>query len=140
MARTIAVALWVGSMAGFAFIFAPAAFHAIGATPSFAATVAASLRALALFGWGCALITIAATLAVPLQPRRWNYAMLAMVVLMSALSFYEIRAIVPLMEATPLHTPAYDALHAKSSSIYSGILLLGIAVLGILSVRDVGER
>jgi hypothetical protein len=38
------------------------------------------------------------------------------------------------MEITPLQTPAYDALHHKSSTLYSGVLLAGL-VSFVLAAR-----
>ena len=50
---------------------------------------------------------------------------------MSALGWYEVQMVVPLMERTALQTPAYDALHHQSSSVYGVILILGLAGLGL---------
>ncbi|GAC1393717.1 MAG: hypothetical protein NVSMB31_13360 [Vulcanimicrobiaceae bacterium] len=131
--RTLAMALWVGSMAGFAFIFAPAAFHTMGATPLFAATIAATIRATTIFGWACGAIALVITFVLPSRAQRIAYAFAGLVVVMGFLSFYEISRIVPEMEHTALHTAAYAALHQQSSMVYSTILLLGIVALAISS-------
>ncbi|MGZ3517731.1 MAG: DUF4149 domain-containing protein [Vulcanimicrobiaceae bacterium] len=125
--RLLALGLWVGAMAGFAFIFAPIAFHAIGPTPQFAAMIAATIGAITSFGYGCAAVAALATLpTIGAHPRR-SGSVLVLLVLMTVLGFYETHTIVPLMQSTPLQTPAYDALHQRSSSIYSVILLAGVA-------------
>ncbi|MDP9019155.1 MAG: DUF4149 domain-containing protein [Candidatus Eremiobacteraeota bacterium] len=133
MLRTLAMALWVGSMAGFAFIFAPTAFHTMGATPLFAATVAATIRATTVFGWACAALALLTTFLLPTRNGRTAYAFAGLVVVMGFLSFYEISRVVPDMEHTALHTSAYAALHQQSSTVYSAVLLLGIVALALAS-------
>jgi hypothetical protein len=48
-----ALGLWVGALCGFAFIFAPAAFHIVSDLTQFAALTSANLRALAFVGYAC---------------------------------------------------------------------------------------
>ncbi len=119
-------------MAGFAFIFAPAAFAHVGPTAAFAATIAASIRGLTFFGFGCAAVLVLASLAE--FRRLWWLAAIAVV--MCALSWYEVQVVVPLMERTPLQTPAYEALHHRSSAVYSAVLLLGLLGLGIATLSN----
>jgi hypothetical protein len=134
--RNLAFGLWVGAMTGFAFIFAPIAFHAVGPTPAFATTIASVVRALTTFGYICAIVAIVAS-ALDLSRSRRMLVPLVAALAMSALGYYETRVIVPQMERTALQTPAYDALHRRSSSVYSVILLLGVAgwVAGALPAR-----
>lgn len=124
--RTFAFGLWVGAMTGFAFIFAPIAFRTIGPTPAFAATIASSIGALTAFGYGCAALAVV-TSALEVPRSRRMIVPLAAALVMAALGYYETAVIVPSMQHTPLQTPAYDALHRRSSGVYSAILLLGIA-------------
>jgi hypothetical protein len=124
--RLLALGLWVGAMAGFAFIFAPIAFRTIGPTPQFAAMIASTVGVLTTFGYACALIAALATLPALKAHPRHSAAVLALLVLMTVFGFYETHAIVPLMQSTTLQTPAYDALHRRSSSVYSVILVSGI--------------
>ena len=117
-------------MIGFAFIFAPSAFSHIGATPAFAATIAASIRGVTVFGYGCTTAVVLACIpGLRRVPRNWWLIAIALV--MSALGWYEVQMVVPLMERTALQTPAYDALHHQSSSVYGVILILGLAGLGL---------
>jgi ABC-type transport system involved in multi-copper enzyme maturation permease subunit len=125
--RLLALGLWVGAMIGFAFIFAPIAFATIGPTPAFAATIARVVGAVTVFGYACALIAVLASVALFGSQSRRSIAIVTLVVIMSALGLYETHAIVPLMQSTPLQTPAYDALHRRSSAVYSAILLCGLA-------------
>lgn len=139
--RVLAFGVWTGAMVGFAFIFAPAAFAHVGPTPAFAATIATAIRGITDLGYGCAALVILAS-----RPKIGRTGLLwwliAIAVLMSALGWYEVHAIVPAMESTALRTPAYDALHHRSSTIYSVILLLGLAglVLSVLEPRSIKTR
>ncbi|MFN2527845.1 MAG: DUF4149 domain-containing protein [Candidatus Baltobacteraceae bacterium] len=137
--RAISMALWVGGMVGFAFIFAPAAFHSMGPTPSFAALIAQILRNLTVAGVICAVLAVAATLLLRNERRRFTIIFVAMVLAMSALSLYERASIIPRMEQTAVQTPAYAALHRASSDVYGIVLLIGVAAIALLSVRDVGK-
>lgn len=126
IARVLAFGVWTGAMIGFAFIFAPTAFAHIGPTAPFAATIAASIRGITALGYGCTAVVVLA--CIPQIARRRSFRWLIVIALvMCALSWYEVQAIVSAMEHTALRTPAYEALHRRSSTIYSAILLLGIA-------------
>ena len=135
VARTLAIGLWVGAMAGFAFIFAPVAFHVLGATPPFATMIATTIRALTAMGVACAFVGLVTTFALK-ESRLRAGAIATALTGMLALSFVEIISIVPKMEHTALHTAAYAALHRQSSALYSIVLLLGFLVLGATSTRD----
>jgi len=137
--RALAMALWVGAMAGFAFIVAPIAFHSMGPTPAFAAMIAEMLRTLTLFGALLASVAIAATIFLGVRNRD-ALLFAGMVLTMWLLTLYERSAIIPQMERTALQTPAYEALHRASSEVYGLVLLLGVAAIALLSVRDVGKR
>lgn len=132
--RSYAFGLWTGAMVGFAFFFAPAAFAHVGPTPAFAATIAASIIAITYFGYVCGGIVILCAL-LELRSNRSAIWLAAIAVVMCALGAYETNAVVPLMQHTPLQTPAYDALHRRSSSIYSVILLLGLAGMALTAIR-----
>ncbi len=125
--RLVALGLWTGALAGFAFFFAPIAFAHVGPTPAFAGTIAACVVALARFGWLLGGIAVAATVfdrsASPLAARISTLA----AILAIGLSIVEVLVIVPQMQSTPLGTPAYDALHRQSS------LVFGLALLGALA-------
>lgn len=60
--RLYAFGLWTGTMVGFAFFFAPAAFAHVGPTPAFAATIAASIVAITYFGYVCGGVVLLAAL------------------------------------------------------------------------------
>lgn len=124
-------------MVGFAFLFAPTAFSHVGPTPAFAATIADTIGKLTVLGYACAAIVLLASLPrIAVAPRL--RLLVALAAIMCALGWYEVHAIVPLMNQTPLQTPAYDALHRRSSTIYSIILLLGLT--GLLLTATEGNR
>jgi Domain of unknown function (DUF4149) len=126
--KVLAFGLWSGAMIGFAFIFAPVAFKALGPTPVFAALIARTIGAITVFGYGCGACAIAASL-LDLKDRYRAFSLTAIAIVMIALTWYEMHAVVPIMERTPIASPAYSALHRQSSTIYGFVLLLGLIAL-----------
>jgi hypothetical protein len=133
--RTVLLGIWVGGMICFAFLFAPIAFHTIGPTPAFAATIAASVRAIARVGIWIAVLSVSITVFGRLESRRIAAALVALLAVAVILGFVETSVIIPQMERTPLLTPAYDALHRQSSGVY-GIALLAVLAAFVLSSRS----
>ena len=121
-------------MAGFAFIFAPILFQHAGATPQFAATIAACVRAIA--GTGDGLAAAAAVITVIGRPEssRTSIAIIACLVVAVVCGTIEVNTIVPQMERTALLTPAYEALHRESSGVYGAAFLSALAAL-VISAR-----
>lgn len=139
LVRIVVLGLWVGVMVGFAFIFAPQAFRALGATPAFAALIAATIGAITTFGYLCGIIAIAVSLAYLSDRRAISIAIIFLILVMFGLSFYEIHSVIVQMQATAVQTPAYQVMHRESSSIYSGILLTGI-IAWVLSALTSAKR
>lgn len=133
--RIVTLGLWVGALAGFAFFFAPIAFAHVGPTPSFAATIAACVVTLARLGWFLGAIALAAAFADRRVPRAALLALSIGVVLAIGCSIVEVLAVVPQMEATPLATPAYEALHRESSLVYGCGFLAALAAFVAASWR-----
>ena len=125
----VLLGLWVGAMATFAFLFAPIAFAHIGATPEFAATIAACVRTIGTMSVWIGIAVVAITLLVRTDSPRIAPAIVACVAVALAASFVETSLIVPQMEHTPLLTPAYEALHRASSGVYSVTFLAAFAAL-----------
>ena len=123
--RIVLLGLWVGAMAGFAFLFAPEAFAHIGPTPAFASTIAASVRAIAVAGYVLGGLAIAVTLFLPEPVRRKLFVVVSIVVAFVC-TVVETQAIVPKMETTPLLTAAYESLHRASSGVYSAVLIFAL--------------
>ncbi len=132
--RIVLLGLWVGAMAGFAFVFAPIAFTHIGPTPAFAAMIAAEVAAIVRTGDWIALATVAITVFAGLESRRTAAAIIGCLALTVLCGAFELGAIVPQMQQTPLLTPAYESLHRESSGVY------GVAFLAALAALIVGSR
>jgi divalent metal cation (Fe/Co/Zn/Cd) transporter len=120
-------------MVGFAFFFAPAAFAHVGPTPAFAATIAASIVAITYFGYVCGGVVVLSAV-LEMRSNRSAVWLAAIALIMCALGAYETNVVVPLMQHTQLQTPAYDALHRRSSSVYSIVLLLGLVGMAFSGV------
>jgi hypothetical protein len=136
--RIFAFGLWLGVMTGFAFLFAPVAFARIGPTPQFAGMIAAVIEQITNFGYGCAAVAIAASIPdVRRDSRLW--AVIALALLMALLGWFEVGAIIPAMQHIPLMTPAYEALHRRSSSVYGAVMVLGAIAL-VLSATSPRSR
>jgi Domain of unknown function (DUF4149) len=136
MRRIIILGLWVGATVGFAFVFAPIAFAHIGATPPFAATIAACLQTIVRIGGWIAVVAAAITVFAGLESRRAAAVIVGLLALAIACGAYETSFIIPQMQQTPLLTPTYEALHRESSSVYGVALLAVLIALGVSSRRN----
>lgn len=134
--RIIVLGLWVGAMAGFAFVFAPIAFAHMGPTPAFAATIAACVQAIVRVGGWIAVVAAAITVFARLESRRAAAVIVGLLALAIACGAYETSVIIPQMQQTPLLTPAYEALHRESSSVYGVALLAALIALLVSSRRS----
>jgi hypothetical protein len=133
-----ALGLWVGALCGFAFIFAPAAFHIVSDITQFAALTSANLRALAFVGYACGGIAIVlAILRSREAADRTNDLVRALLVALAlGVISYEMVAVVPAMAAIPdVRSDAYHALHGRSTAIYGSAVLLALAALVLAAVR-----
>lgn len=144
--ETTALGLWAGSMAGFAFIFAPIAIRWVPRMDTFAALIAATIRGIGGFGSVCGGIAIVAALArLGGAGRRLAIARVLLVAVALGASAYESGTIIPNMEATaaqiagpidsvPKTDPrraAYDAQHRASSRVYGAAFLCVVAALAL---------
>ncbi len=151
--ETAVLGLWAGSMAGFAFIFAPLAIKAVPRMDTFAALVASVIRALGSFGAVCGAVAIVAALirsAVP-EARRLSLVRVGLVAVALGGSAYESSAIVPRMEATAAQIPgaidsvpkddprrvAYGVEHQASTRIYGTAF---VCVLTALALAAFGRK
>ena len=138
--RTIVFGLWVGALAGFAFLFAPIAFAHVGPTAPFAATIAACVGALVRAGDWAGILCAAITVFGRLESRRAAAAIVLCVAAAVALGYVETTLIVPRMQETALLTPAYEALHRQSSAVYGTAFLAALAAFAISSRRAYTSR
>ena len=133
-----AIGLWLGALCGFAFLFAPNAFHLVPDLAQFASLTAANLRELALVGAVCGGVAIVVALVRSLDAsdRTNDIVRAALLIVALALTAYETLAIVPAMTAlTDLHSAAFADLHAQSSRVYGGVVVLALAALVMAAVR-----
>lgn len=145
-----ALAVWVGSLVGFAFVFAPIAFHRLESDlDTFSSITGSVLGALAVLGYACGgIVILTSVLHAFLGPApRLGIIRAACIVVMLLLVTYSERAITPAMAQTQasFHAPfnaiakddprrvAYDRLHAQSSRVYGAVLLLGLISIALAS-------
>ncbi len=134
-----ALGLWLGALCGFAFIFAPAAFHIVGDLTQFAALTSANLRALAIAGYACGGITIVLALLRSREAadRTNDIARAGLVLVALGFITYEMLVIVPAMAAIPdVQSDAYHQLHGQSTAIYGSAVLAGLAALVLAAIRS----
>lgn len=133
-----AIGLWLGALCGFAFMFAPSAFHIISDATQFATLTEANLRALAMTGAICGGIAIVGALvrSFDASDRTNDIVRAVLIALALGLVAYETLAIVPAMTAIPdVHSAAFADLHGQSSRVYGGVVLLTLAALIMAAVR-----
>jgi len=134
VSETLVLAVWIGGLAGFAFVFAPIAFRIVTDLDRFATLTGRTILSLTQLGYVCGTLAIVAA-----------FARIGLIVLAMGLSAYDANAILPEMQQAsaafgvpfndvPKTDPrrvAYDAMHQKSSRVYGGALLLAAAALAL---------
>ncbi len=153
--EAVTLALWVGALAGFAFLFAPIAFGIVTDVAQFGSVTAEVLRALTGFGTACGAVAIVAALVRARDPGQRSSALLriAVVAVMVGLAQYEARSVVPRMEAAIPGLVAHGepgaiaaararfrAEHDGSTRIYGSVFLLGILAIVLSAVARPQER
>jgi hypothetical protein len=138
--EVLALGLWVGALAGFAFVSAPLAFKLIapGDVHRFALLTATTLAALTLWGYvfGGIALTVAVVRAVDAKDPRWDALRALIVGVALGLAAYEQLVIVPHMTTTPIGSHAYALLHQHSAQVYGAALLLAAIALGLAGARN----
>jgi hypothetical protein len=133
-----AIGLWLGALCGFALIFAPAAFHLVPDITQFASLTSANLRVLGDVGAVCGGITIVVALvrSFDAADHTNDIVRAALILVALLLVAYETFAIVPAMAAiTDVRSPDFAELHQRSTQIYGGVIVLGLAALIMAAVR-----
>lgn len=135
-----ALGLWCGALLGFAFVSAPLAFRFVAPLDvrHFAELTAASLGALTVWGYvlGALAVVVALVRSAGASDRTWDFVRAALVLIALGLATYEQRAVVPAMEeTTDVRSPAYAALHARSTAVYGGVTLLALVALVLAAAR-----
>jgi hypothetical protein len=133
-----ALGLWLGALCGFAFIFAPAAFHIVTDPGQFARLVGANLGTLATLGVICGGLAFVVALWRSLDAAdRTNDIVRAGLILIALLLVgYETFAIVPAMAAiADPQSSAFADLHQRSTQVYGGVVVLVLTALVMATVR-----
>jgi len=135
-----ALGIWLGALAGFAFVSAPLAFRIVAPLDvgRFAALTAQTIGVLTVWGYVLGALAIVAGLmrAVTAGDRTWDFGRAALIVIALGLATYEQRAIVPeMLSSTDVHGAAYHALHQRSSEVYGAALLLVFVALVLAAAR-----
>ncbi len=135
-----ALGIWCGALVGFAFVSAPLAFRIVAPVDvaRFAALTAQTLGSLTVWGYVLGGVALLAAIlrSVGAGDRTWDFVRAALVALALGCATYEQRAIVPLMQASAdVHSPAYAALHQRSTVVYGAGLLLVLAALVMAAIR-----
>ena len=151
VAETLVLAVWIGGLAGFAFVFAPIAFHLVTDLDTFATLTGRTILSLTQLGYVCGAIAVVAALARSrgAASPRLAYARVGLIVLALGFSAYDANVVLPEMQAAsaafgvpfndvPKTDPrrvAYDAMHKKSSRVYGSALLLAAAALALAAAE-----
>ncbi len=154
--ESVALGLWAGALAGFAFIIAPLAIRSVTPLDAFATLVAGIIRALTSFGAVCGGIALASAAVRSVAPaaRRLALARIALVIIGVGAATYETTTIVPRMQSTARSIPgqidsvpktdprraAYDAEHTASSRVYGLAFLCALTALALAPFGRPAER
>jgi hypothetical protein len=144
--EAFALAVWIGALAGFAFVFAPIAFG-LTDLDTFAVLAGRTISSLTVLGYVCGALAIIAALVRSGARARPRVVFVAAAL---ALSAYDARAIVPQMQTisagfhgsfdvvskTDPRRIAYDDLHRRSSEVYGAALLLGLAAIALAATSE----
>lgn len=138
-----ALGLWLGALCGFAFIFAPIAFRIVAPTDvgRFAALTSAILGALAVMGYVCGGVAIVMALwrSRDAGDRIFDFVRATLIAVALALVWFQSRAIVPAMAAvSDVTSPAYHALHGRSTLVYGSVVVLGLVAIVMAAARREG--
>ncbi len=147
-AETVALGLWAGAMACFAFIVAPIAFRTMPGMELFAALTGAVIRGVGNFGSACGAVAIVAGLlrTTDRSARPLAFARALLVAVALAASSYQTYAILPRMNATAAQIPgpidsvpktdprrmAYAEQHKASTRVYGTAFLCVVAALALV--------
>jgi len=151
--RLLAIVLWVGGIAFFAFVLAPVAFHLLPSAHEAGIVVGGTLRMLHLIGLVCGFLFIAGTVvlfrqAAPNLKGRHEAQILLAAIMLAATAYLQAN-VLPAMErdrtltggvieTVPLTNPArihFERLHKRSEQVEGAIFLCGLAVV-LLMARE----
>ena len=155
LVQLLAMVVWVGGLIFFAFVLAPTAFHILPTTELAGSIVGSCLRVLHLIGLASGCLFLAATAVLfsraPMRIRgRYEIEFLLTLVMIVITGFLQWN-VLPAMErdraraggdisaVAPDH-PArvhFDLLHKRSERFEGGVLLVGLAVVFLMSREQI---
>lgn len=147
----LALAMWIGSLIGFAFFTAPVAFRVVTNLDQFATFTGTVLAELSVLGYWCGAIAIVAAIVRSLDAadRTWDLVRVALLLAMLGGVAYDSNAVVPAMEATlkgfggsfgsvaetDPRRVEYRQLHDDSTRVYGVVVFLGLITVAIAAAR-----
>lgn len=154
--RLTAAVVWVGGIVFFAFVLAPVAFHTLPTVREAGLIVGACLRVFDIIALLCGVILLATTTffySRSTSGKRNLASQGALIALMTLATLYLHFGILPSMDAdrvaaagditslsaTDPHRQHFDKLHALSEQVEGGVLLGGIALLVLMSMKPATE-
>ncbi|MBV9438922.1 MAG: DUF4149 domain-containing protein [Candidatus Eremiobacteraeota bacterium] len=138
-----ALGVWLGALAGFAFVSAPLAFRIVAPhdLARFSELTVATLVRLSTWAAVLGAVAIAAAIgrAVQAADRISEAIRILLVAVALALVAYERFGVIPAMRALgDPGSPAFHALHGRSTVVYGGVLLCVLAALVSAAARRPG--
>ena len=143
----LALIVWIGGIIFFAFVLAPTLFHVLPTTKLAGDVVNATLGKLHWIGLVSGVVFLVCSLLynwqkhVQLKPFAWSHALVALMLVFTVVSQFgitprmrELRSSPSIMES-PDGRNEFDRLHAWSTRLEGGVLLLGIGMVGLTARR-----
>jgi hypothetical protein len=154
--EAVALAVWVGALCAFAFVFAPISFRFVTDLDRFGALIGAVLGTLNVLGYTCGAVALLAVFVRARDDGRLSRASALralIVVAMLAIVVVEAAVVMPAMHAAAASfggsfaaaapgDPArarYDRLHGVSSALYGVVLVLGFAAIALCTLAHPGD-
>jgi uncharacterized membrane protein len=145
----LSLIVWLGGLIFFAFVLAPTAFSLLPTGHLAGNLVARSIHILHWMGVVSAIVYLASSLVygrvssgsfAPLAARHWVVLLMLLLTLISQFAIVpkmaSLRASIGEIDSVPLDNPArmqFDALHAWSTRLEVGVLLLGLVATYLTS-------
>jgi hypothetical protein len=151
--RLLAIVLWVGGIAFFAFVLAPVAFHLLPSAHEAGIVVGGTLRVLHIIGLVCGFVFIGATAVLlrhsaPNVKGRYGAQILVVAVMLAATAYLQANVLPNMerdrtqaggaIETAPLTDPArihFEKLHKRSEQVEGGIFFCGLGMV-LLMARE----
>jgi len=142
----LALIVWIGGVIFFAFVLAPTLFGVLPSTKLAGDVVNASLTKLHWMGLVCGVIFLICSLLynwqkyVQLRPFAVSHVFVVLMLAFTVVSQFGITPRMRELRSSPAMMDSagraeFDSLHAWSTRLESGVLLLGIGIVGLTARR-----